>query len=137
MRILAIDPGFERIGIAVLEKENHGKHTLVHSTCFKTSAKLPFHERLNLIGKEIESVIRKYKPQVLAIEKLYFTTNQKTVMGVSEARGVIIYVASSNSLKIFEYTPPQIKIAGQQKKQEWLWFLSLEFLTMKLNRMMN
>ncbi len=111
MKILAIDPGFERVGIAVLEKENSGKHTLVHSTCFKTSAKLPFYERLNLIGKEIESIIKKYKPQVLAIEKLYFTTNQKTVMGVSEARGVIIYVASSNNLKIFEYTPPQIKIA--------------------------
>ncbi len=111
MRILAIDPGFERIGIAVLEKENNGKHTLVYSACFKTSAKLPFHERLNLIGKEIQSVIKEYNPEILSIEKLYFTTNQKTVMGVSEARGVIIYIAASNSLKIFEYTPPQIKIA--------------------------
>lgn len=111
MRILAIDPGFERIGIAVLEKQNNGNHTLVYSTCFKTSSKIPFHERLNLIGKEIESVIKSYKPQILAIEKLYFTTNQKTVMGVSEARGVIIYISSSNGLKIFEYTPPQIKIA--------------------------
>lgn len=111
MKILAIDPGFERVGIAVLEKENNDKHLLVYSTCFKTSAKIPFHERLNLIGKEIDFVIKKYKPQVLAIEKLFFTTNQKTVMGVSEARGVIIFVCSINELKIFEYTPPQIKIA--------------------------
>ncbi|MFA7000191.1 MAG: crossover junction endodeoxyribonuclease RuvC [Candidatus Paceibacterota bacterium] len=111
MKILAIDPGFERVGIAVIEKTNEAKHLLVYSNCFKTSAKIPFHERLTLIGKELEKIIKKYKPEALAIEKLYFTTNQKTVMGVSEARGVIIYSASRNNLSIFEYTPPQIKVA--------------------------
>ncbi len=111
MRILAIDPGFERIGIAILDKTFTPKHTLVYSSCFKTSAKIPFHKRLTLIGEEVERVIKKYKPEALSIEKLYFTTNQKTVMGVSEARGVIIYSASRNNLSIFEYTPPQIKIA--------------------------
>ena len=111
MRILAIDPGFERIGIAIIEKTNLQKDILVFSECFKTSAKIPFHERLRNIGNEVESVIEKYKPVALAIEKLYFTTNQKTVMGVSEARGAIIYVASKNNLQIYEYTPPQIKVA--------------------------
>ena len=111
MKILAIDPGFERIGIAILERIPKEKDTLVYSTCFKTSAKIPFHERLTAIGTEMENVIRKYKPQALAIEKLYFTTNQKTVMNVAEARGVIIYTASHNDLSIFEYTPPQIKLA--------------------------
>lgn len=111
MKILAIDPGFERVGIAIIEKTNGAKHLLVYSDCFKTSAKIPFHKRLTLIGKELEKIIKKYKPEALAIEKLYFTTNQKTVMGVSEARGVIIYTASRNGLKIFEYTPPQIKVA--------------------------
>ncbi|MFA6354948.1 MAG: crossover junction endodeoxyribonuclease RuvC [Candidatus Paceibacterota bacterium] len=111
MRILAIDPGFERVGIAIIEKTNTQKHNLVYSNCFKTPPKLPFHARLVLIGKELEKVINIYKPEVLAIEKLYFTTNQKTVMGVSEARGVIIYSASRNGLQIFEYTPPQIKVA--------------------------
>ena len=111
MRILSIDPGFERVGIAVLDKTNKPKHDLVYSNCFKTSAKIPFHARLTLIGEEVERVIKKYKPESLAIEKLYFTTNQKTVMGVSEARGVIIYSASRNHLSIFEYTPPQIKVA--------------------------
>lgn len=111
MRILSIDPGFERVGIAVLDKTNTPKHTLVYSNCFKTSAKIPFHSRLKLIGEEVERVIKKYKPEALAIEKLYFTTNQKTVMGVSEARGVIVYSASCNGLSIFEYTPPQIKVA--------------------------
>ena len=111
MRILAIDPGFERIGIAVLDKTIKQKHDLVYSSCFKTPTKIPFHERLSMIGLEIEKIIKEYKPEVLAIEKLYFTTNQKTVMGVSEARGVIVYTASKNKLSIFEYTPPQIKIA--------------------------
>lgn len=111
MKILAIDPGFERVGIAVIEKTNEAKHLLVYSDCFKTSAKIPFHKRLTLIGNEVEKIIKKYKPEALAIEKLYFTTNQKTVMGVAEARGVIIYSASHNNLSIFEYTPPQIKVA--------------------------
>lgn len=111
MKILAIDPGFERVGIAILEKTNSRKDLLVYSNCFKTKANIPFSERIKNIGLEIEKIIKKYKPEILAIEKLYFTTNQKTVMGVSEARGVIIYVASKNNLVIYEYTPPQIKVA--------------------------
>lgn len=111
MKILSIDPGFERIGIAILEKNKTEKEKLIYSNCFKTSSKLPFNERLKNIGKEVDRIIKKYKPKILAIEKLYFTTNQKTVMGVAEARGVIIYCASLAKLKIFEYTPPQIKVA--------------------------
>lgn len=111
MKVLAIDPGFERVGIAVIEKTNLKKDVLVHSECFKTSAKISFPQRLKYIGIKIEEIIKKYKPEVLAIEKLYFTTNQKTVMGVSEARGAILYVASKNNLSIYEYTPPQIKLA--------------------------
>ncbi len=121
MKILAIDPGFERIGIAIIEKTFLKKDLLIYSNCFKTSAKIPFPERLRNIGNEVEVIIKKYKPKVLSIEKLYFTTNQKTVMGVSEARGAIIYVASKNNLSIYEYTPPQIKVAvtgyGKATKQ--------------------
>jgi crossover junction endodeoxyribonuclease RuvC len=111
MRILSIDPGFERVGMAIIEKTTLKKDVLVYSVCFKTSAKTPFPERLRNIGAEVEKVIKKYKPTAMAIEKLYFTTNQKTAMGVSEARGTIIYVASKNGLCIYEYTPPQIKVA--------------------------
>lgn len=111
MKILSIDPGFERIGIAIIEKDIKGKEVLVYSECFKTKASLPFYERILLIGQKIETITKEYKPIALAIEKLYFTTNQKTVMGVAEARGVIIYSAIKHGLKIFEYTPPQIKVA--------------------------
>ncbi len=110
MIILVIDPGYERLGIAVLEK-NKGKEEVLHSECFKTSAKLKFEERLFLIGQKIEEVIKKYKPDVLAIETLFSNTNQKTVMHVSEARGVVIYEAIKKDLKIFEASPPQIKMA--------------------------
>lgn len=131
MKILGIDPGFERLGVAILEKQKNdkkplnktqGRERVIFSECFKTSAKLEFSERLFLIGKEIERIIKKYKPEVLAIETLFFSTNQKTVMHVAEARGVVIYEASKANLKIFEASPPQIKIAttgyGKANKEQ-------------------
>jgi len=111
MRVLGIDPGFERIGIAVVEKDKSQKDVLVFSECFKTSARLPFGERLVLIGKEIERVIKEHKPDELAMESLLFNTNQKTAMRVAEARGVILYEACRLGLGINEYTPPEIKMA--------------------------
>ena len=111
MRILGIDPGFERLGIAIVEKEKNTKEVVVFSECFKTSAKLKFEERLVLIGAEVKNIIKKYKPDVLAIETLFLTTNQKTVMHVAEARGVVLYEAANAGLKIFEASPPQIKTA--------------------------
>ena len=111
MRILGIDPGFERIGIAVLEREKGSKEKVIFSECFKTSAKLEFSERLNLIGKKMQNIIKKYQPEILAIETLFLNTNHKTVMQVAEARGVIIYECTKGGLKIFEASPPQIKVA--------------------------
>jgi len=126
-RILGIDPGFERLGVAILEKNKsfgsaQDKEKVLFSECFKTSAKLEFHERLGLIGEEVRRVLKKYKPEVLAIETLFLTTNQKTVMHVAEARGVVIYEAAYSGLKIFEASPPQIKIAttgyGKASKEQ-------------------
>ncbi len=112
MRILGIDPGFERLGIAVLEKKDGDKkETVLFSGCYKTSAKIDFSERLSLVGKQINKIIKKYNPEVLSIETLFLNTNQKTVMRVAEARGVVIYEASCAGLEIFEASPPQIKIA--------------------------
>jgi crossover junction endodeoxyribonuclease RuvC len=123
MRILGIDPGYERLGIAILEKDKKGdKECVLFSECFKTSAKLEFSERLNLIGEEVRKIIKKYKPEILSIETLFLNTNHKTVMHVAEARGVVIYEAARAGLKIFEASPPQIKIAttgyGRASKEE-------------------
>lgn len=111
MKLLAIDPGFERIGIAVIEKTLKGKEVLLYSDCFKTSPKIPFVERLNLIGGEVARVIKEWDPSAFAIEKLYFATNKTTAMGVAEARGVLCYEAARAGLHFFEYTPIQIKVA--------------------------
>ncbi len=116
MRILGIDPGFERLGIAILDpvvRERRGEknHTVIFSECFKTSSKLDFNERLLLIGEKVKMIIKKYKPEILAIETLFLNTNQKTVMCVAEARGVVVYEAAQAGLKIFEASPPQIKMA--------------------------
>ncbi len=110
MKILAVDPGYEKIGIAVLEK-TVGKETLLFSECFKTSSKTAHHERLRQLGAEVKKIIEKFKPEALAIEKLFFTTNQKTAFMVAEARGVIIYEAATAGLAVTEFTPLQAKVA--------------------------
>lgn len=111
MRIIAIDPGYERLGIAILEREVRNKEILVYSDCFKTDKKLEHFERLGLIGNEIEKVILKYKPEVLCLETLFFSVNQKTAITVAEARGVILFQAAKHNLKVHEYGPGQIKVA--------------------------
>ncbi len=112
MKILGIDPGYERLGIAILEKNKGEKREkVIYSDCFKTSAKIPFEERLLFLGKEIERVIGLYKPDGLAIETLFFQNNQKTAMKVSEVRGMILYLAKNGGLSLQEFTPLQVKVA--------------------------
>ena len=111
-RVLAIDPGYERLGIAIIEKNaNEQKDLLLYSDCFNTSAQKSFQERLLCIGEEIERVIHTYTPHVLATEQLYFTNNQKTALKVAEVRGVISYLSQKHHLVLFEYGPSQIKQA--------------------------
>ena len=108
--VVAIDPGFDRIGVAVLIKEN-SKEKLLYSTCIVTNRNETKAERLGMIGKEIKKILKKWHPEYLAIEKLFFNQNTTSVMGVAEARGVILYEASLLGLKVFEYGPQEIKIA--------------------------
>ena len=126
MRIIAIDPGYERVGIAVLEKGS-GKEELLFSECFKTLTTEKHEDRLRLIGEEIEKIIKEYKPEALAIETLFFKTNAKTAMKVSEARGVILYEAAKNNLKVAEFTPLQIKVAvtgyGKSDKEQVIFMV--------------
>src|SRR3989344_7087321 len=111
MRVLAIDPGYERLGIAVVEKLQRQKEMLLYSACVQTSKKLPHAERLLKIASEVRKVIDEFEPTALAIETLFFATNHKTVMPVGEARGAVLVEAARAGLTVFEYTPLQIKIA--------------------------
>lgn len=129
MRILAIDPGYERLGIAILEKKSGQKDLLLYSDCFKTSAKDSFEKRLFLIGEKIEKLVDQYSPQALAIENLFLSNNQKTAMRVAEVRGAILYIATKNNLKISEMTPLQIKLAvtgdGKSSKNQMIKMVHL------------
>ena len=128
MKIISIDPGYERVGIAVLEKEtSSSKEVLLYSDCFQTCSKDCFEDRLKEIGTEIEKLIKEYKPEALAIESLFFNSNQKTALKVSEAKGAIKYISLANGLEVFEFTPLQIKIAitgyGRSTKNQILSIL--------------
>ena len=122
MKILAIDPGYERLGVAIINKERGKKEDLIHSECFRTDAKSPFEERLLEIGNKLEELIDCYKPSVLAIETLFFSKNTKTAMRVAETRGAIIYICKKNNLLIKEINPMEIKLAvtgdGKSDKQQ-------------------
>ncbi len=109
MRILAIDPGYDRLGIAVLEG-NASKPVLVWSDCI-TPKKGVREVRLACVLEAVTSVIKKYSPDILAIETLFFNKNIKTAVGVAEARGAILAAAGIASLSVVEYSPQQVKNA--------------------------
>ena len=111
MRVLAFDPGYERLGVAVLEKEKKGKEILLHSECVRTSAKLPFDQRLALLGAAAEALIAQWKPDMVALEEVFFEKNAKTAMQVAEVRGALMYIAASKNLAAHHYTPGEVKIA--------------------------
>jgi len=109
MRVLAIDPGYDRLGIAVLEG-SASRPVLVWSDCV-TPEKGPGSQRLAHISQAITKAIKKYAPEVLAIETLFFSINKKTALGVAEARGAILAAAGASSLLVQEYSPQQVKLA--------------------------
>lgn len=111
MRVLSIDPGYGRCGMAVLERSGV-KDSLLFSTCVETPANTAFDERLRIIVGECERLVAEYQPAALAMERLYFNVNQKTAMQVAEVRGALLAVAAQHSLPVAEYTPGQVKSAA-------------------------
>ncbi len=109
-RVLAFDPGYERLGAAVLEKQK-GKEVLLHSECVRTPADLPFHERLKLVGAAAEALIQEWQPGAVALEEVFFEKNAKTAMQVAEVRGVLTYLAATRGLEVYQYTPSEVKVA--------------------------
>ena len=112
MKVLAIDPGYGRCGVAVVEKIGTEKEALIYSECIDTSAKIDFPARLAVVAQECARLMEKYSPDCVALEKLYFQTNQKTAMRVAEVRGALISAASNAGLKVFEYSPGEVKSAA-------------------------
>ncbi|GHV28809.1 crossover junction endodeoxyribonuclease RuvC [Clostridia bacterium] len=126
LRILGIDPGFAIVGFGVLDYLNPNFKVL--SSGLITTSKGEFVVRLKKIAEELEEVIEQFKPDHMAIEKLFFTTNQKTAIDVAQARGAILLTAAQKNLSIFEYTPLQIKQAivgyGKAEKKQVITMVS-------------
>jgi crossover junction endodeoxyribonuclease RuvC len=110
MRVLAIDPGYDRLGIAVMEKREN-KEVLLHSLCLQTNGTDNLPERFFNIGQKIEELIEEYEPNAVGIETLFFNKNIKTAIGVAQARGIIIYLAKKAGCTVYEFGPQEIKIA--------------------------
>ncbi len=109
LRILGIDPGTARLGFAILDHDDSNNITLINCgviTTLKTDSEA---YRLSEIRLDLEALIDKYKPEVISIEKLFFFKNPKTIIPVAQARGVILQLAQAKGLKIYEYTPLEMK----------------------------
>jgi crossover junction endodeoxyribonuclease RuvC len=110
MRIIGIDPGTGLLGFGVIDAEA-GRTTLVDAGVISTKKNQAIDERLEEIYRHLCDIVAENKPQVMAIEKLFFAQNNTTAMSVSEARGVAILAGKLGGLEIAEYTPLQIKQA--------------------------
>ncbi len=110
MVILGIDPGYGLIGYGVLKKEGH-KLDVIDYGAISTPKDMPMSMRLQIIYESMLMLIDKYKPEEVGIEKLYWGRNITTAIPVAQARGVIILALQQRGVKIYEYTPLQVKSA--------------------------
>lgn len=110
MKVIAIDPGYDRVGIAVMEMMA-GKEVVHYSDCLETDRSLPLHDRIQEVGAAIQKIIAVHNVDTIAIETLFFNKNVKTAMDVAQARGVIIYSALAEGCQLYEFSPQAIKIA--------------------------
>src|SRR4030042_3036619 len=122
MIILGIDPGTAITGFGVLKKIGEHELKLIDYGCIKTPSDLSTAERLALLNKELSSLLKKQKPDIAAIEDIFFFKNLKTAIKVSKARGVILFRIAKQKIPIYEYTPLQIKQAvacyGRAEKRQ-------------------
>ncbi len=110
MRVLAIDPGYGRCGIALLERTG-GTDALLYSSCVETPSDMEFTDRLRMVIDAVEALMRSHAPEALAMEKLFFRANRTSAMRVAEVRGAILSSAGAAGLTIHEYGPGEVKSA--------------------------
>lgn len=124
MIIIGIDPGTARLGYGIIEK-NKGKTNkfkAIDYGCITTKANSDPGERLKIINTELNKLIKKHKPQVMAVESVYFFKNLKTALPVSQAKGVILFTAAKKKIPVYEFTPLQVKMIvtgyGRAEKED-------------------
>lgn len=109
MRILGIDPGYGIVGYGIID--THRNNAVVDYGVIETPKEDPLPVRLQAIEESLRVLFETYKPDEVAIEELFYFKNQKTVIQVAQARGVIVLASQKYCGRIFEYTPIQIKQA--------------------------
>ena len=121
MRVLGIDPGYAIVGWGVVEYISNRFAPIGYGAVI-TEKDTPFEQRLVEIYESVFDICKRYQPEALSIEKLYYQHNQTTVIGVAEARGVILLAAAQCGVPIYEYTPMQVKQAvtgyGKAEKRQ-------------------
>jgi len=111
MNILGIDPGIADTGFGVVTKDDKGKLECADYGSIVTDSQTDMAERLDILSRELQKTVEKYKPDLIAVEELFFCKNVKTALIVGQARGVILLTAKKNNIKTEEFTPLQVKQA--------------------------
>ncbi len=121
MVVLGIDPGYAIVGYGVVRYENN-RFSVLDYGAITTPAGTEFCRRLEIIYDGLQAVMAKTNPQAMAMEKLFYNNNAKTVIDVSQARGVLLLAGKKQGLEIHEYTPLQVKQAvvgyGRAEKKQ-------------------
>ena len=121
MRILGIDPGLAIVGYGIIDLVG-SEISLVEYGVINTTADTPFTDRLDIIYKELDDLIKEFNPDDMVLEELFFHKNQKTIINVAQARGIEILCGIHNNLPIYEYTPLEVKMAitgyGRAQKRQ-------------------
>ena len=124
MIILGIDPGTATTGYGIIKKprNKNDKIKAVDFGCITTCSKLAPEKRLNILNNELNKLIKKHQPEILAVENVYFFKNLKTAMPVSQAKGVVLLTAAKKKIPVYEFTPLQVKMAitgyGKAEKKQ-------------------
>lgn len=109
--ILGIDPGIADTGFGVITKEKNGCLVCADYGTIKTSSKASLSDRLEILSCELTKIIKKYQPETIAVEQLFFCKNVKTALVVGHARGVVLLTAKQHGIEPLEFTPLQVKQA--------------------------
>lgn len=109
MVVLGIDPGTASLGWGIIKRTKEVAYKVEAYGCIKTDKSNLFSRRLEEIHRELSKIIKKYEPDIAAVEQLFFAKNVKTAISVGEARGVAILAAAQANLAVAEYTPLQVK----------------------------
>ena len=114
MIVLGIDPGYHRIGFAIINADGNN-FDLVFSECYTSEPTMEFSERIAIATERFRELCEKYKPELCGMEEVFMSKNQKTAMRVAEVRGAIIYASHQCGVHIEQHTPMEIKkvLTGQ------------------------